>query len=123
MANQLENIAGLQSILETVNSLPEAGGGGGGGGVANVTLNISGGINCRYLGTDNVIVKDNPKETIETQIPNMIFLSCPTDRIITQFTASSDTFEVLFNTSYYKLIAIYGDGSVFAAAYSASSGD
>lgn len=30
MANQLENIAGLQSILETVNSLPDAGSGGGG---------------------------------------------------------------------------------------------
>ena len=44
MANQLENIAGLQSILETVNSLPEAGSGGGGGTLETCTVTVTANI-------------------------------------------------------------------------------
>lgn len=57
MANQLENIAGLQSILETVNSLPDAGSGGGGSTPETCTVNVywgaSDGANPQYT-TDGI---------------------------------------------------------------------
>lgn len=61
MANQLENIAGLQSILETVNSLPNAGSGGGGGTPETCTVNLPGSI-LRLLAY--MKLNDNGEEVI-----------------------------------------------------------
>lgn len=59
MANQLENIAGLQSILETVNSLPDAGSGGGGTPetcTVNVNWVASDGATTQYQSEGNPVI-------------------------------------------------------------------
>ena len=76
MANQLENIAGLQSILETVNSLPEAGSGGGVNTCVftNMTRMAFNATNYWFsaVTTNGVITELGQGESIEVVCPSII---------------------------------------------------